>query len=739
MVLAIALGSGCCFLQMDGTTGQIFADRSGDFDAFEEFKANFGGDEWIAVVATGPSLYREDSLKWLQQFAEELGAREEVGRVESVFTLARYERRGQWTFSQPLITSLPRNEAEAGQLRSRLLEDARSRGRLINESGDSLCFLIELDDVLAAERGESRLVSEVLGRCTAAAAETPEGLELFAVGVPLIHLEMKAAMKRDIMRAVPLALFAMWLGTLPFLRGWTSLLPLLVTCPLAAISTLGFIGWTDFPMTIVLLPSVALVVVITSAEGIYILSEFREGLRLHLSREQAITRLGKRLGLTILITAVTSAAGFAAVALTSNVGLQRFAITGAAGILFGLVFTVLTIPALLALLPPPEKTALRLPGILRKIRRGITALAADRRRRAGFVCLVILLTISAGIPKINIDTSFLDYLPDDSPLLRNVERFREAFGGLSFVSVALETGEAGGINRRQTLLEMDRFQTFLAAQGGTAHSYLDVLEEMSRWFGTVTGKTPPALLERENLDEFLATVPGEFSRPFLDHDASRTCFKLRIHAPNSRALLDLEKVILAYPLDGFPPGTTVEMMGSRMLVARFSERIVRELLASSAALSLLIAGVLALALRSVRLGAVALVPNALPILATLGLMGWTGIPLSLGTFHVSLIAFGIAINDTLHLMLRYREKRASGCSRERASRDTLHEKCVPILATSVVLSSGFAALLLCELSNLRDSGILLIFAMIAAAAADLFVTPMLLGWGKKTIAPGLRT
>ncbi len=730
-VLAVALGWGCRQLRLDGSTEQLFADRSGEFDDYEEFKANFGGDEWIAVVATGPELFTEESLVWLKRFASDLDASEDIRRVESIFHLSGYERRGRWLFPAPLIGTVPEDGSEGMErLREAVLRDARSRGRLASVSGEALCFLVELDSALAAQRGESKLVAEVLRRCDDAAAEAPGGIELFAVGVPLIHLEIKAATSRDLSKALPLSVLAIWLGLLPFLRGWTALVLLLATSLLAATATLGFIGWMGFPVTVVLYPAVVLVVVVTSAEDIYLMAEFREGLRAGLSREESLARLGPKLGFTVLMTAATSAMGFATLALTANLGMQRFALVGAVGIVFGLAFTVLVVPALLALLPPPKKAALRLPSSVRRIRRCVAQLAGGRRRQAGFACLAMLLVVSAGIPRIEIDTAFLDYLPKDSPLLRNVARFRETFGGLSYVSVVLETNEPGGVNRRETLHAMDRFQTFLETQGGAVHSYLDLLEEMARWFGGGEEETRAALPDQDNLDDLLAMVPHEFAREFIDHDGSRARFQLQVHAPSSRELIALEKSILAYPGDALPPNAEIQVAGSRVLVAHYSERVVRELLASLAALSLFVALLLGLVLRSARLGTVALIPNVLPILATLGLMGWIGIPLSLGTFYVGVIALGIAVNDTIHLLLRYRQRLASGRSRELALRTALHEKCVPVMATGLALAGGSSVLALSELSNIRDSGILLAFAMLAASAADLLLTPLLLGVGK---------
>lgn len=728
VVLTLGLGWGGLQLRFDGSTVQLFEDRGPESASYQEFRANFGSDEWVVLVAAGPELMTPPQLAWLRERIHHLEGGEGVRRIESVFHLTRQVRKGRWVFSEPLIGEIPQEGSDAmDALRRSLREDARIQGRLLNTSGESLCVLVELDPVLAEQRGETALVAGLVQRWESEAAQAPPGLELFAVGVPLIHRELKEATKRDLAKILPLAVLALWLGLIPFLRGWTALVILLVSSLLASIATFSLIGWAGFPLTVVLYPVVVLVVIVTCAEDLYLMAEYREGLRSGLSPQDALARLGPKLGFTLLITATTSALGFSVLALSANVQMQRFALVGALGIALGFVYTVVVVPALLALLPPPRERALKLPRPVRVLRLILVRMRPRQRRVVGLICVAFFLLVSLGIPRVVVDTVFFDYLPKSSPLLQNVARYRELYGGLSYVSIVLESHEPGGILKPESLLAMQRFQTFLEEQGGIVHSYLDLVDVMARWLGLSGDRSREALFISPQLEEVLSFIPPELSREYLDHDASRARFLLQIHAPSTRDLLDLESRVLAYSDPTLPLQATFQLKGGRVLVAHTADRIARELPTGLVALSLLVAVILALVLRSSRMGTAALLPNLLPILATLGLMGWLEIPLSLGTFFVGAIALGVSVNDTIHLLLRYQKLQSQGASGPRALRLTLHQKSVPVLATGGSLAAGCAVACLSELSNIRDSGILLAFAILAASAADLLVTPLFLG------------
>jgi hypothetical protein len=141
---------------------------------------------------------------------------------------------------------------------------------------------------------------------------------------------------------------------------------------------------------------------------------------------------------------------------------------------------------------------------------------------------------------------------------------------------------------------------------------------------------------------------------------------------------------------------------------------------------LVITPLMMLLLGSLRRGLVSMVPNLIPVVAVLGLMGWLGIPLDSTTMMVGAMVIGIAVDDTIHFMHKFQGYFDETGDLETAVGETLRTTGSALLFTSLVLALGFSVFALGEMSNVRVFGLLLSFASVVAFLADLLVAPALL-------------
>jgi predicted RND superfamily exporter protein len=125
-------------------------------------------------------------------------------------------------------------------------------------------------------------------------------------------------------------------------------------------------------------------------------------------------------------------------------------------------------------------------------------------------------------------------------------------------------------------------------------------------------------------------------------------------------------------------------------------------------------------------GAFCMVPNVLPILVNFGIMGFAGIRLDFGTAYISSVVIGIAVDDTIHFLHRYRREYRTGRDHARTLRRTLGTTGRAITFTSITLLLGFAALLLSDFAPLRYFGLLVAVTMISCLVGDLLLLPALI-------------
>jgi hypothetical protein len=174
-----------------------------------------------------------------------------------------------------------------------------------------------------------------------------------------------------------------------------------------------------------------------------------------------------------------------------------------------------------------------------------------------------------------------------------------------------------------------------------------------------------------------------------------------------------------------PPGFHGVATGPFAVVNDMIESIRRTQLRSFAAAAASVCALLVVSLGSLRWALLAMVPTALPVVVTLGAMGLLGLPLDIGSAMVGAVVLGIAVDDTIHVLERFRAHRSAGIGSADAIGLAIREVGQPLVSTSVALAIGFAALALSPWHSVASFGLVSSVAILAALLAVLLVLPAL--------------
>jgi hypothetical protein len=176
----------------------------------------------------------------------------------------------------------------------------------------------------------------------------------------------------------------------------------------------------------------------------------------------------------------------------------------------------------------------------------------------------------------------------------------------------------------------------------------------------------------------------------------------------------------------FPRGVKVRITGEGILFNKASDTMALGQVTSLGFAVVIIFIIISILFVSPKAGLLAMVPNGMPILMNFGIMGWFGLSLNPGTCIVAVIALGIAIDDTIHLMVQfYKELKRTGDQRE-AMRRTLDAELLPVVSSSIALGLGFSVLIFADVVSSVHFGYLASFAMVNALLSDLLIAPALL-------------
>ncbi len=563
-------------------------------------------------------------------------------------------------------------------------------------------------------------------------------------GVLAMTHRINQGMAADLSTFLPLTLaaIAVLLGLI-FRRVVAVVLPLMVVV-LSLAATLGLMIVLGIPgsTAVQILPVFLLTVGVCDAVHILAIAyqRHREGA----TQRDAIAGAIGHTGLAVLMTSVTTAAGMASF-LTAEMGAVRdLGLIAPIGVALAYVYTMVTLPALLALVPMRGAT-------LEPVRAGQSPIdrflvsagrfAARHPMRVLVPTAFLTAAAIAGLLQVRFSHNALDWFPRDDQAARDFRTIDEDLGGSVSLDLVFETPEPGGLYEPEVLRRIDDFVAEVRGlaqapiEVGSSVSVLDIVKEThealheDRPEERRIPETREAvaqemlLFESSGSDDTEELVDGEFRRmrvnlrlPFVDALAFPP-FLRRIDALASARLGD---------------GLGFQVTGMMTLLAQVFEAVISSMARSYVAAFLMITPLMMLLLGSFRRGLVAMIPNGLPILAVLGVMGFAGIALDSTTMMIGAMVIGIAVDDTIHFMHKFHRHFDDTADLEYAVCETLRTTGSAMLFTSVALTLGFVTFAGSQMANIRTFGLFSAFATVVAFAADLWVAPALLALIERT-------
>ena len=175
-----------------------------------------------------------------------------------------------------------------------------------------------------------------------------------------------------------------------------------------------------------------------------------------------------------------------------------------------------------------------------------------------------------------------------------------------------------------------------------------------------------------------------------------------------------------------PSRAVVETTGALVLGVDWVNDVQATQLRSFPTALVLVFLLVSLSLRSLRLGLAALIPAILPVVVVLGAMGFAGLSLDVGRAMIAAVVIGIAVDDSIHLLHRYKIERRTGGPQAEAMRRALLKTGRPITTTSIALALGFMTLTASAWGTVSSFGFFVSLSILVALAATLFVLPALM-------------
>jgi hypothetical protein len=724
LLITFGFGTGLEDLAFDTSNRGLMAKDDPAVAFYENVIATFGEDSILTLVIKTDDVFQEDILRSIERLTVAGGALEGVSRVVSLTTVSNLEGRDGVLSTDDLLLSIPSDPAELAALRQSALGNDLLLGEVVSRDGRTAAVHLFLQSLQASEEFEAKVIGEIEALLDAERKTLGDRAEMYQVGTPYLRQEVRSTIRRDLVTLAPLSLVTLFLTLLFFMRSPFAALPAL-TGAMSVAATLGFMAFLGYGITTVSSLVPLLLLVVGSAEDVHMIEEYGTGLREQGNRGHAVKDMAFKSRIAILLTSVTTLIGFATMAWNPLPNLAQFGIAASFGIAINFVLTILVVPSALQFLPPSK--ALARPEQDRMVRLRRFALSMlGKPRRVALVAGIVLAVCIAAIFRVEVDTDYLRFFPEDSKIQRLYRDVSENLVGAMPLMLVVDTRRPDGVKDPAVLQDLAKLSDFMSERWDKVIGYSDYIRKLHLEINDgdpAFRRVPddPDLVAQYNL----LLDPDDVSR-FVDFDFARTVILVRGEGRGSSQLREELRRIDQWVDANLSQNLDVTVTGEAMLIYLASDNISMDLLTSIGWVLVPIFICIALLFSSWKAGLLAMIPNVLPIVINFGVMGLFGIPLSVATFPVSVIALGIAVDDTIHFMTRFAQEIKLTSDNRLAIERTLRQELQPVFTTSVALVIGFAVLGFGEFASTRQFGFLAATTMGVAWISDLVMTPLLL-------------
>ncbi len=710
----------------------LLAENDPERERNHQIKEEFSNDEIVVVALELGRPFEFDDLVLIAELSERFAAIEGVEEVVDFTTAEDIRDREGFLDTSMLIEPARLGAAETAAEQKTLVSDIKERlgshrlfeRNLVSEDFASVAILVIPKLVDGAPSGLVNL--GVVNGLTQVLSEYD--VTAWIGGYPAAEVDSTRIGLRDLTLLTGAAMMLIVIMSSLLLRSGLAVFLLLVLVVWAEVSALGWLGLVNAPLTVItaLLPTI---LVATSATyAIYTFSMLREVSPTDDPGPAVLRRVAR----PCVVSALSTAAGFFAIRFVGISTLQELGTALALGIFGCLLGCLLLLPALLQILRPNVSPA---PAIGE---RSLLTLGVDFARRPWLVIGVtaVVATIAIlGVLRVEIESDPITYWKKKSFHRQSDEYLREHFDGSLFVNVILTTPSPDAALESEVLDFASQLIEY-AEQSPIVTRTLSLLD----FLALIDDAMDPEAAELGDRERAYLSDPGlgaqymllyensgspEDFRHYVNFDRSALNIFLKVNSRSSNEILALRQHIYFWAdhVAGRPEDLDVEILGTWLLFPKAMDGITRNMIRGLVVALVAILIIMTLSLRSLPLGLISIIPNVLPVIVCIGLMGWLGVPISFITSICGCLALGLAVDDTAHVLGHLRPGEPI--------REAYRAVGPAVLSTSVILGTGFLVLTLSDFLPIIHLGIATAITLAVAFLCDILVLPSLLrllGW-----------
>tara|TARA_R110002096_G_scaffold106622_2_gene234234 strand:- start:6534 stop:8837 length:2304 start_codon:yes stop_codon:yes gene_type:complete len=700
LIVIAGLGAGGAKLRFDTSYRAFFSADNPELIAFENVENTYNKDDnIIAILAPGDgNVFTRDTLAAIEEFTTAAWQIPYSNRVDSITNFQyTYSEEDDLIVRDMVSDAMSLGDAELADTRRAVMAEPALVNRLISARGHVTGVNVTLQ-IPVGERAEStqvvvRFVRDMVAEFS---AEHPE-IDVHLSGMIMMDQAFFESAMDDTTTLIPIS-FALMLALIALLvGGFFGTLVTLLIIVFSIIGAMGAGGHIGFPLTGVSSSAPIIILTVAVANCVHILVTFIHVLHEGKSKIDAMQE-SLRVNLQpVFLASATTAIGFLTMNFSEVPPFNHLGTIVSIGVLLSFVMTVSFLPAAMTLLPVRvKKTGQDDYAHMEKLAEFVIA----RRTSLLWVMAAVIVAAVANLPRNELNDVFLHYF-DKSIQFRNSSDFMiENLTGVDFINYSIDSGESGGISDPAFQRDVEAFATWLEAQPEVVHvdRFTNVMKRLNKNMHGDDESYYRLPRERDLAAQYLLLY--ELSLPYgldlnnqINVDKSSTKVAVTLGLLSSRGMIAFNERALAWARANALTFHETDSAGVSLMFSHIGQRNIHAMIIGTTIALILISGILMIALRSLRLGFVSLLPNLAPAAVGFGIWGIFVGEVGLALSIVAGMTFGIVIDDTVHFLSKYlRARRENGLSSPDAVRYAFRTVGRALVVTTVTLVVGFSVL-----------------------------------------------
>ncbi len=731
-VLTILFGLQFPNITVDADPENMLETGQSDRVFYDKMKKEFGIHDLIVVgIVDEKDVFRSESLEKVARATSEILKIEGViiEDVISPSTTDNIKSSGGLLDIRPVLHEVPRTPESVSLLRQDIADNPFLHEKIASADGTAIALYIPIErkDMSRRVAGE---IEKILER------ELLPGQRHHLAGLPVSEDTFGYEMFIQMAVVAPLAFLVILIIVYIIFRQVAFLVPIALTAMFSVIWAMGALIGMGFTVHIMSSMIPVFLMPIAILDDIHILSEFFDRYRALGDKRQALVESMRPLYKPMLYTSLTSAVGFASLALADIPPVRVFGLYIAFGIIVAWLLALTIVPAVISLMDD-EKLKRRLyregeatSPPLNRILRSIGEFSFTRARMVLVIGVLVFAFGIGGIFQIQVNDNPVKWFKTSHPLRQADTAMNRLFGGTYMAYVVIAGSEADTIKQPEVVAYINRLQQHLEADPliGKTSSVADIVKRINLVLHDNDSTYDVTPDSSEAIAQFLFLFqssgdPNDLDN-FIDHEAKKANIWIQMKGGDNQQMQTVENRLEAFVgANPLPEGLTLRWSGLTYINKVWQDLMVTGMLKAVLGSFLVVFLLMMIEFRSLTFGALAMVPLTGAIVLTYGLVGWLGRDYNMPIAVCASLTLGLGIDFAIHFLQRYKTHRGESGSAEVTNLYMFGEPGRAIARNAIVITIGFLPLMVSSLSPYVTVGAFFASLMLFTTLATLFMLP----------------